>query len=174
MSNINKYFNKISKKRDLRGESNPEEDRKEAREGSSTTSKNDAAENEFFQQVSTTDDISEVLEYLKTLEVKISEIYNLSNDTRSMQIKGDKQLADLTESVKLMSKKFDQFEKDRKEKEKIINSLKQEVNGLKERVKSLEKVSDDHEQYSRRNCLLIHGIEEDKDEVTDDIVVNML
>ena len=174
MSNINKYFNKISKKRDLRGESNPEEDRKEAREGSSTTSKNDAAENEVFQQVSTTDDISEVLEYLKTLEVKISEIYNLSNDTRSMQIKGDKQLADLTESVKLMSKKFDQFEKDRKEKEKIINSLKQEVNGLKESVKSLEKVSDDHEQYSRRNCLLIHGIEEDKDEVTDDIVVNML
>ena len=91
-----------------------------------------------------------------------------------MQTKGDKQVANLTQSVKIMSEKFDEFEKDRKEKEKIINSLKQEVNGLKERVESLEKVSDDHEQYSRRNYLLIHGIEEDKDEVTDDIVVNML
>ena len=131
MSNINKYFNKISKKRDLRGESNPEEDRKEAREGSSTISKNDAAENEVFQQVSTTDDISEVLEYLKTREVKISEIYNLSNDTRSMQIKGNKQLADLTQPVKFMSEKFKEFEKDCKEKEKVINSLEQGVNGLR-------------------------------------------
>ena len=106
--------------------------------------------------------------------MKISEIYNLSNDTRSMQIKGDKQLADLTQSVKVMSEKFDKFEKDCKEKEKIVDSLKQEFNGLKERVQSLEKVSDDHEQYSRRNCSLIHGIEEDKDEFTDDVVVNKL
>ena len=84
-----------------------------------------------------------------------------------MQLKGNKLLANLTQSVRLMSEKFDEFEKDHKEKEKIIN-------GLKERVKSLEKVSDDHEQYSRRNGLLIHGINEDKDEVNDDIVINML
>ena len=65
-------------------------EKKKHREGSSTTSNNDAAEDGVFQQVSKTNDISEVLEYLKTLEVKISEIYNLSNDARSMQIKGDK------------------------------------------------------------------------------------
>ena len=94
MSNINKYFNKISKKRDLSGDSNPEEERKKAREGSSTTSENVAADNEVFQQITspsdTTSDNSDVLEYLKTLEIKISEIYNLSNDTRSTQIKGVK------------------------------------------------------------------------------------
>ena len=159
-SNSNKYFNKISKKRDLSGESNPEEDRKKAREGICTTNNKDVAEDEVFQQVSTTNDILEVLEYLKTLKVKMSEIYNLSNDAISRQIKGDKQLADLTQSVKPMSEKFNEFEKDCKGKEKIINRLKQEVNGLKESVKSLEKASDDHEQYSRRNCLSIHGIEE--------------
>lgn len=174
MSNINKYFNKISKKRDLSSGSNPEEERKKAREGSSTTSENDAADNEVFQQISSTSDNSDVLEYLKTLEVKISEIYNLSNDTRSTQIKGDKQLEDLTLSVKTMSDKFDEFEKDRKEKEKIIKGLKQEVSSLKERVEELEKISDDHEQYSRRNCLLLHGIEEEKDEVTDDKVISVL
>ena len=174
LSNINKYFNKISKKRDLIGDSNLEEDRKKARERSFATSNNDAAEGEGFQQVSITNDISEVLENLKTLEVKISEIYYLSNDMRFIQIKDDKQLADLTESVKLMSEKFYKFQKDSKEKEKIINSLKQENNGLKERVELLEKVSDGHEQYSRRNCLLIHRIEKDKDEFADDVVVNML
>ena len=68
MTNINKYFNKISKKRDLSGESNPKEDRKKAREGSSKTSNNDAVEDEVFQQVSTTNDISEVWKYLKVLE----------------------------------------------------------------------------------------------------------
>ena len=52
--------------------------------------------------------------------------------------------------------------------------MKQEVNDLKERVESIEKFSDDHEQYSRRNCLLIHGMKKDKDEFTDNMVVNMM
>ena len=91
-----------------------------------------------------------------------------------MQIKDDKQLLHLTQSVEIMSEKRDKFEKDRIEKEKLINSLKQEVNFLNERVESLEKASDDHEQYFRRNCLLIHGTEEDKDTFTDDVVVNIL
>ena len=77
--------------------------------------------------------------------MKRSEIYNLSNDTRSMQIKDDKRIADLTQSVKLMSEKFDEFKKDHTQKEKITSSLKQEVNGLNERAEPLEKVSDDYE-----------------------------
>ena len=39
-----------------------------------------------------------------------------------MQIQGDKLLANLTQSAKL-----DEFEKDRKEKKKIINRLKQNI-----------------------------------------------
>ena len=37
MKTISKYFNKSLKKRDLRGEPNPEEERKKVREGSSKT-----------------------------------------------------------------------------------------------------------------------------------------
>ena len=62
-----------------------------------------------------------------------------------MQIKDDKRIADLTQSVKLMSEKFDEFKKDHTQKEKITSSLKQEVNGLNERAEPLEKVSDDYE-----------------------------
>ena len=69
-----KFTPLLSDKRDLSGESNPEEDRKIGREGSSATSNNDATEDEVFQQVSNTNSISELLEYLKTLEVKMSEI----------------------------------------------------------------------------------------------------
>ena len=41
-----------------------------------------------------------------------------------MQIKGDKQLAEITESVQPMSDKFNDSEKDRKGMEEIIASLK--------------------------------------------------
>ena len=52
-----------------------------------------------------------MLEYLETLGLKLSVIYNLSNDTRSIQIKSDNELADQTQSVKRMAEKFDEFKK---------------------------------------------------------------
>ena len=73
-----------------------------------------------------------------------------------------------------MSDKFDEYEKDRKEKGKIINGLPNEVSFLKERIDLLEKTSDDSEQYSRRNCLLVHGVEEQEQENTDNIVLNVI
>ena len=42
-----------------------------------------------------------------------------------MQIKGSKQLAEITESVQHMSDKLDDVEKNAKEKEEIINNLKE-------------------------------------------------
>ena len=68
-----------------------------------------------------------------------------------------------------MSDKFDEYEKDRREKEKIINGLQNEVSSLTERIELLEKKSDDSEQYSRRNCLLVHEVEEQGQENTDNI-----
>ena len=91
-----------------------------------------------------------------------------------MKIEGDKQLAELTESVQHMSDKFDDFEKDRKRKKEVINNLKEEVSTLEGRVETLEKESDDQEQYSRRNCILVHGLEENKDEITDDLVASSI
>ena len=38
----------------------------------------------------------------------------------------------------------------------------------------LEKKFDDSEQYSRRNCLLVHGVEEKEQENTDNIVLNVM
>ena len=32
---------------------------------------------------------------------------------------------------------------------------------------------DDIQQYSRRNCLLVHGLKKDKNESTDDLVLNL-
>ena len=73
-----------------------------------------------------------------------------------------------------MSDTFDDFEKDTKEKEEIINNLKEEVSTLKGRVETLEKESDDKEQHLRRNCILVHGLEENKDEITEDFVASFI
>ena len=56
-----------------------------------------------------------------------------------------------------------------KEKGKRQPKLKSEVSDLNTSVKNLGNQLDRQEQYSRRNCILIHGITETQDENTDDI-----
>ena len=170
--NIAKYFDKDSKKRDLSGDSNPEEERKKIRDGSSASNTDNY---DVFEEGLESPECKEILfNCLRNLQEKVTEIFNLAQDTKNMQIKGDKQLEELKSSVEVMSDKFDEYEKDRKEKEKIINGLQNEVSFLKERIDLLEKKSDDSEQYSRRNCLLVHGVEEQEQENTGNIVLNVI
>ena len=85
-----------------------------------------------------------------------------------------KQLIDLTFSVEFLTSKVDELERERKEKDELINSLQIEVSSLKVEVKNLEKKADDQEQYSRRSCLLIHGLMETKTEDTDKMVLDVI
>ena len=65
-------------------------------------------------------------------------------------------------------------EKEEKVKEQIIKNLEENVSVMNKKVENLEKEIDKHEQYSRRNCLLVHRIVETDDEVTDDLVIEMM
>ena len=65
-------------------------------------------------------------------------------------------------------------EKEEKVKEQIIKNLEENVSVMNKKVENLEKEIDKHEQYSRRNCLLVHRIVETDDEVTDDLVIEMI
>ena len=91
-----------------------------------------------------------------------------------MYIKGEKQLVDLAELVKFMISKFDEVDKDRKEKKKIINNLKGEVSYHSDKLGKMEESIDAQQQYSRRNCLLLYGIEETKGEDSENIVPEVL
>ena len=42
------------------------------------------------------------------------------------------------------------------------------------KVSKLEKQADQQEQYSRRNCLLVHGIKEVREEATDDMIIETI
>ena len=64
-----------------------------------------------------------------------------------MHIKGEKQLIELAESVKFITSKFHELEKDQKEMEKIINNLKDEVSYLSEKLGKMEDSTDAQQQY---------------------------
>ena len=59
------------------------------------------------------------------------DLYKLANSNKEMQIKDDKQLIDLTSSVEFLTSKFHELEKERKEKDKLINSPQIEVSSFK-------------------------------------------
>ena len=80
------------------------------------------------------------------------EISVSSKETTASQIKGQKQLSDLTDSVQLISDKFNECEKDRKAKDELIIKLQTKVTELTDKVSNLSVQVDKQEQYSRQNC----------------------
>ena len=106
---------------------------------------------------------------MRNLEKEVKDIHKSAPSNSDNQIKGEKQLADLSESVKFISDKFDDFEKERQEQKKVIEKLRGEVSSLNEKLNGITEQVDRREQYSRRNCLLIHGTTEENQEKTDDI-----
>ena len=71
----------------------------------------------------------------------MNDLYLLANSNKEMQIKADKQLFDLTSSVECLISKFDKLERERKEKDELINILQIDFSSLKVEVKNLEKKS---------------------------------
>ena len=61
------------------------------------------------------------------------------------------------------------IEEDRRERE--IAEVISTINGLNLRLNKADRALDRQEQYSRRNCLLIHGIGEENQENTVKVVL---
>ena len=113
-----------------------------------------------------------MLSCLRNLEKEVKDIQKLALSNNSNQ-KDKKQLADLGESIKFMSDKFDEFEKGRQEQKKVIEELRSEVSSLNENLNCITEKMDRQKQYSRRNCLLIHGITEGNQENADALVLKI-
>ena len=90
------------------------------------------------------------------------------------QIKGEQHLMNLNKTVNFICEKFDEYERNRGEKEKIISELQKNVNDMSATIESLKGCLDRQEQYSRRNCFLFHGFPESKNENTDEIVIDTI
>ena len=93
------------------------------------------------------------------IESKENEIFANTNTLKENQIQDEKLLTDLAETVHFLSEKINEFEADRKLKEKITKSLGGQVSVLHDDFKKkMEAQVDQQAQYSRRNYLLFHEI----------------
>ena len=73
-----------------------------------------------------------------------------------------------------MTNKFEEYKRERHEKDEIIDSMKSDMVNMNKKTEKLERIVDRQEQYSRSNCLLLHGIAEGEHENTDDLVLESL
>ena len=89
-------------------------------------------------------------------------------DTKNSPIKGERQLDSLEGALELLSAKFDELEKDCAKKEKKFPELERKVDSLESK---LEDSLDELEQYSYRNCLLLHGVQELEGKNMIDVIV---
>ena len=108
---LTKSFN--SKRRDLSNMSNTEEDANRQREESPSKSPNvsildtpKTPGDVFEESLKSEDCVNILLSCLRNLEKKVKDTYKLALSNNNNQIKGEKQLASLSESIKFMSDKF--------------------------------------------------------------------
>ena len=110
---------------------------------------------------------------MHNLEKQVGKIFIMLEKTKDRHIKGECQLTDLAKGIEFITQKFDEYEKDRREKDALIATLQNELKSASMKVEDLEKKMERQEQYSRRNCILIHGLKEEMDESTDDRVLKL-
>ena len=66
----------------------------------------------------------------------------MQEKTQNLQIKGQLKMNELNEAVEFMTKKYDQFEAEKKEKEKIINDLPGKVSEMSNELEVLKNSLD--------------------------------
>ena len=140
---IAKYFERISKKRDLSNNSSDEEASKKLREGSLDNSavSDVSANNEdpFTEGLKSPECVSILMNCMQNLEKQVGQIFKMLEKTEDRQIKGECQLTDLAKGVEFITQKLDEYEKDRLEKDEIIVNLQNELKSTRMKVEDLEK-----------------------------------
>ena len=118
LTDTTKYFGRNSKKRDLSDNSNQEESSKKLKDGSLNTSRaSDIPDKVFTESLKSPDCVDILFSCIKNVERQITQIFENNKELKEGHIKGEKHLAEMTEAVDFISNKFEEYEKDRKEKE---------------------------------------------------------
>ena len=170
--NIESFFEK--KKRGLSDKSKDGDERKKQREGSLEMSIETDQNEVFSENSNSSESPNTLLECFKKLEAEVKHLSAISTTTRDEQIKGTGELKELNKSIIHSNERIEAYEKEKIEREKQIEDLKEEVHDLKEKLIEVDTTLDRREQYSRRNCLPLHGIKENDHEDTDLLVMSTL
>ena len=97
---------------------------------------------------------------LQNFETEMKNVNEISLAAKEWQVKGTEQLNEMNSVITFINEKFVEFEKEIKNNNKEIKSLRKENSYLMKRLEEMDAVLDRQEQYSRCNCLLIRGVHE--------------
>ena len=169
---ITKFFDQ--KKRELSSQSVDGDDSKRPREESNSSTNTPTSPGEVFEESLKSGDCVKILvNCMQNIEKQVKELFLLVQE-KEKYINSESDLSELTKAIDLISGKFDDYERERWEKDKIIKELKSKVSHFNISVNNLENQLDCQEQYYRINCILIHGITETQDENTEDISLSTI
>ena len=149
-----------SKKRDLSDKSREGEDSKKVKE----SDKSFLPEETFSDGLNFPELAKLLVNCLKSIKIQEKELFTFHEEAKESQIK-------VIESFEFMSAKFDDLEKEIKKKDGKINQLEKTIENLVEKQKTLSSEIDGLEQYSRRNCLVLNGVNESNNENTNEILI---
>ena len=109
----------VQKKRDLINNYNDGETSKKPREGSLNTSTSSDIPNDLFtESLKDPDCVALLLNCIKKMEKQITQIFDNTNELKEKQIKDKSQLQKPSNSVDFITKKFDKYKQEKKEREK--------------------------------------------------------
>ena len=95
-------------------------------DGSLNTSRASGIADEVFtESLKSTDCVNILFSSIKNVERQVTQIFENTRELKEGQIKGEKHLAELAEAIDFISNKFEEYEKDRKEKEERIKTLEE-------------------------------------------------
>ena len=155
--------------------SNDGDDSKRPRETSlDDSTKNTTNTDVFTKSLRSADCVAIRYSCMKKLEEEMKKVLQMCEKTKGSHIKGESQLNSLSEAMDFTTNKFKEYERERQENDKIIDSMKSDKVNMNEKIEKLERINSRQEQYSRCNCLLLHSITEGELENTDDLVLQTL
>ena len=125
----------------------------------------------FEESLKSIDCVKILFNCIQNIGKQVKELFLQSQEIKEKEIKGKSDLSELTKAIDLISGKFNNYESEKREKDKTIKDLKSTLSGFNTYVKNVENQLDRQEEYSRRNCILIYGITETQDENTDGISI---
>ena len=95
-------------------------------DGSLNTSRASGITDEVFtESLKSTDCVNILFSCIKNVERQLTQIFEDTKELKEGQIKGEKHLVELAEAIDFISNKFEEYEKDRKEKEERIKTLEE-------------------------------------------------
>ena len=114
-----------------------------------------------------------VTEQISSINDKVGSVLRKVDDINEFKKSVANKVGELEGSVNFLSKTYDVMLTDQKKTQNTCDTMLMDNEILKLRVDTYEREIEDFQQYSRRNCILIHGIPEEREENTDGLALDI-